>query len=68
MAKVLTWLDVYDIALYLEQTHAHIDPLRLQFTELRALVMHMPFFDADKYQCNEKILEAIQMAWLDEKN
>ena len=58
--------DVNDIAIELVDTHPDVDPLSVRFTDLREWVMALPEFDDDPERCGEKILEAIQMAWLDE--
>ena len=62
----MKWTDVNDIAIELADAHPDIDPLSVRFTDLRDWVMALPEFDDDPEHCGEKILEAIQMAWLDE--
>ena len=62
----LTWTSVEDIALQLQEKDPEQDPLKLRFTALRDLVMALPDFEDDLKRCNEKILEAIQMAWHEE--
>ena len=62
----MKWTDVNDIAIELCDTHPDVDPLSVRFTDLRDWVMALPEFDDDPERCGEKILEAIQMAWLDE--
>lgn len=62
----MKWTDVNDIAIELVDTHPDVDPLSVRFTDLRDWVMALPEFDDDPEHCGEKILEAIQMAWLDE--
>jgi len=64
----MKWTDVNDIAIELADTHPDIDPLTVRFTDLRDWVMALPDFDDDPEHCGEKILEAIQMAWLDERD
>lgn len=66
MNRPLGWLDAQEIGYRLAEAHPERDPLRLRFTELRDLVLALPGFAGDPKGCNEKILEAIQMAWLDE--
>lgn len=62
------WLDIEEIALRLHEAHADVDPLKLRFTALRALVEALPGFSPDPdHPVNEKILESIQMAWHDER-
>lgn len=62
----MKWTDVNDIAIELADTYPDVDPLTVRFTDLRDWVMALPEFDDDPEHCGEKILEAIQMAWLDE--
>ncbi len=60
------WTDTGAIAAALYDAHGEIDPLRIRFTDLHRWVTELPDFDDDPHRCNEKILEAIQMAWIDE--
>lgn len=62
----LKWTDVLDIAIELSETWQDVDPLTLNFVDLRAKVIALPDFDDDPDRCGEKVLEAIQAAWLDE--
>ena len=62
----MKWTDVNDIAIELYEAHPDVDPLTVRFTDLRDWVMALDGFDDDAERCGEKILEAIQMAWLDE--
>ena len=62
----MKWTDVNDIAIELCGAHPDVDPLKVRFTDLRDWVMALDGFDDDAERCGEKILEAIQMAWLDE--
>ncbi len=62
----LKWVDVLDIAIELSETWVNTDPATINFIDLRAKVMALPDFDDDPDRCGEKILEAIQMAWIDE--
>ena len=63
----LRWTDVNDIAIELEDAHPDVDVVNLRFTDLWKWVRAIPDFDDDPERSNEKILEAIQMAWLDER-
>jgi len=63
----LKWIDSLDIAIELDEQHPDIDPAQLRFTELREWVMQLKAFDDDPEHSGEKVLEAIQMAWIDEK-
>lgn len=62
----LKWTDSLDIAIELEDTHTDVDPQYVRFTELRDWIMALDEFDDDPEHCGEKILEAIQMAWIEE--
>jgi FeS assembly protein IscX len=62
----MKWTDSLDIAIELAEAHPEIDPRTIRFTDLRNWVMELPDFDDDPEHSGEKILEAIQMAWIDE--
>lgn len=64
----MRWVDVQKIAIALEEAHPQADNVNLRFTDLRDWVLALPGFEGDANGCNEKILEAIQMAWLDERD
>ena len=64
---MISWTDSLEIAISLEEAHPDIDPLTINFVDLRELVMALEDFDEGDTQCGEKILEAIQMCWIDEK-
>lgn len=64
----LYWTDVNDIAIELEETHPDVDVVNIRFTDLFNYIVNLSNFSDDHKKCNEKILEAIQMAWLDERN
>jgi FeS assembly protein IscX len=61
------WTDVQDIAIALNDTYPELDPAYINFVDLRNRVMALPGFDDVPERCGEKILEAIQMAWLAER-
>lgn len=61
------WTDVQDIALGLLETYPEVDPRYINFVDLRQKVMALPDFDDSPDRCGEKVLEAIQMAWLEER-
>ncbi len=63
----MKWTDVYDIAIELEERHADADNVNLRFTDLHRWVTELPGFEDDPERSNEKILEAIQMAWIEER-
>jgi len=60
------WRDTEDIGIALSETYPDTDPLTARFTDLHRFVTELPGFGGDPKGSNEKILEAIQMAWLDE--
>lgn len=62
----MKWTDINDIAIELADSQPDIDPLKVNFVDLRDWVMALPGFDDDPNRCGEKILEAIQQAWIDE--
>ena len=64
----LKWTDSRDIAIALDEAHPDIDPMSVRFTDLMEWVTELEEFEDDPDHCGEKILEAIQMAWLDEKD
>lgn len=64
----MKWTDVQEIAIQLFDKNPDLDPLTLRFTDLHQMVRELPGFDDDPKRSNEKILEAIQMAWLDERD
>lgn len=63
----MKWTDINDIAIELSDGHPEIDPLKINFVDLRDKVMALPGFSDDPKHCGEKILEAIQQAWIDER-
>jgi FeS assembly protein IscX len=62
----LKWTDSLDIAIELADKHPDVDPRQVRFTELREWVLELYAFDDDPEHSGEKILEAIQMAWIEE--
>ena len=64
----MQWTDIGDIAIELLEAHPDVNPLAVNFVDLRNWVLALPDFDDDPGRCGEKILEAIQMAWLEEKD
>ena len=66
MAGTLRWEDAEDIAEALLESHPDVDPLSVRFTDLHRWVVELPGFDDDPKHSGEKILEAIQMLWIDE--
>ncbi len=62
----LRWTDTLEIAIALDEAHPDQNPSQVNFVDLRAWVLALPGFDDDPAHSGEKILEAIQMAWIDE--
>ncbi len=63
----MEWTQIYDIALSLEEKFPEVEVVTIKFTDLQKYVLELDGFDDDPKRCNEKILEAIQQAWLDER-
>ena len=62
----LKWTDSLEIAIALEDAHPDVDPQYIRFTDLRDWITALEEFDDDPAHCGERILEAVQMAWIDE--
>jgi len=62
----IDWNDTEEIGLQLMELYPDIDPLTIRFTDLHQWITSIPGFIGDPKKSNEKILEAIQMAWIDE--
>jgi FeS assembly protein IscX len=62
----MKWTDINDIAIELLEAHPDVDPLAINFVDLRNWVLALPGFDDDPSHSGEKILEAIQAAWIEE--
>ena len=62
----LKWIDSLDIAILLDEKFPDIDPQKIRFTDLHKWVCELDEFDDDETKSNEKILEAIQMQWIEE--
>ena len=62
----MKWTDSLDIAIELTEQYPDVDPTTVRFTDLREWVMGLEEFDDDPERCGEKILEAIQMYWIEE--
>lgn len=63
----LKWVDSLDIAIELDETHPDVDPQYVNFVDLRQWVIELDDFDDDPEHSGERILEAIQLAWIEEK-
>lgn len=62
----LRWTDSLDIALALIEAHPDVDPKTIRFTDLHRWICALPEFDDVPNRSNERVLEAIQMNWIDE--
>ena len=63
----LKWTDSVEIAIALDEAHPDVDPRGVRFTDLHAWVCALDEFDDDPQRSGERILEAIQMAWMEER-
>ena len=64
----LKWTDTLDIAIELDEKYPDINPETVRFTDLMEWVMGLDGFDDAEDHCGERILEAIQMAWIEERS
>ena len=64
----LKWTDSLEIAIQLDEAHPDADPQYVNFVDLRQWVLDLDEFDDDPSHSGEKILEAIQMAWIEERD
>ncbi len=62
----LKWTDVLDIAIELAETHPQVGPRFVNFVDLHRWVLELPDFSDDPQRAGEKVLEAIQAAWMEE--
>ena len=62
----MRWTDTRDIAIALDEAHPGVDPQFVRFTDLHRWVCELPGFADDPQKSSEKILEAIQMTWMEE--
>lgn len=62
----MKWTDTLDIAIELYEQFPEVDPRYVRFTDLHRWVTELAGFNDDPNKSSEKILEAIQMAWIDE--
>jgi len=63
----LRWVDSLEIAIELDEKHPDVDPKLIRFTDLHQWIMDLENFNDDPNHSGEKILEAIQMAWIEER-
>ena len=64
----MLWTDVNEIAIELYENHPDMDPTYILFTDLRDMVVDLDAFQDDPKKSNEKILETIQMLWIEERD
>lgn len=64
----MKWTDTLDIAIELDEKYPDVDPLSVNFVDLRNWVMQLDGFDDTAEHCGERVLEAIQQSWIDEKD
>ena len=62
----MKWTDINDLAIELAAAHPDVDPAKLNFLDLMNWELALPGFEDNGSHCGEKILEAIQQAWIDE--
>jgi len=63
----LKWVDSLDIAIELDEAHPDVDPQFVNFVDLRKWVIALDEFDDEPEHSGEKILEAIQLNWIEER-
>ena len=63
----LKWVDSLEIAIELDEAYPDVDPKTVNFVDLRQWIMDLDDFDDDPEHSGERILEAIQLAWMEEK-
>ncbi len=64
----MKWTDTLDIAIELSEAYPDVNPTVVNFVDLRQWVINLPEFDDDPERSGERILEAIQLAWIEELN
>ncbi|WP_420887015.1 Fe-S cluster assembly protein IscX [Candidatus Endoriftia persephone] len=63
----MKWIDIQDIAIELDEAYPEVDPTQVNFVDLRNWVMALDDFDDDPEHSGERVLEAIQAAWIEER-
>jgi len=66
MSDQLSWQDAEEIGFCLFEKYPDVEPLQVRFTDMHKMICDLPDFNDDPKSSNEGVLEAIQMAWLDE--
>lgn len=64
---VLKWVDSLEIAIELDEAYPDVDPKSVNFVELRQWILDLDDFNDDPEHSGERILEAVQLAWMEEK-
>ena len=62
----MKWTDVTEIAEALVEQYPDVDPATVRFVDLHNWVVELEGFDDDRTRGGERVLEAIQAAWIDE--
>lgn len=62
----MKWTDIQLIAESLADLYPEVDPKTIRFTDLRNYILSLPDFDDNPEHCGERILEAVQQAWINE--
>lgn len=62
----LKWIDSRELAIELSEQFPDTDPKTIRFTDLRDWIMELDDFDDDPQHCSERVLEAVQMCWIEE--
>jgi FeS assembly protein IscX len=62
----MKWIDSRELAIALAERHPDVDPRAINFVDLRQWILALEGFDDDPSRSGEKILEAVQMAWIEE--
>ena len=65
---MMNWTNSLEIAIALEESHPEIDPKKINFVDLRQFVSGLDEFKEGDSRCGERVLEAIQMHWIEEKS
>lgn len=60
----LRWTDIHDVVIELDELYPEVDPQYVRFPDLMAWVLALDGFEESEAHCSERILEAIQMAWI----
>jgi FeS assembly protein IscX len=62
----MKWTDVSSIAEALYEKYPDVDPATVRFVDLHNWVVGLDEFSDDRSRGGERVLEAIQAAWIDE--